>query len=483
MAMILRQLGLTVAVFDRNRHPRFAIGESSTPAADFLLESIADRFDLARLRPLARYGSWKKTYPEISCGLKRGFSYFHHRPDQLFETDDQHSTELIVSSSVSDEVGDTHWYRAEVDTFLCREADRLGAVVEEGVDVRVEAGAHRWRLCFTTDDRGERAVEARFLIDATGPAGVLPRLLKLADECGSLRTRSRALFKHVIDLPYWDDCLREGGFSTAGHPFRSDDAALHYLIDSGWMWVLRFDNGITSVGFSIDCDRYRDTGKQPPQRQFEDLLSHYPSIGRHLRPSRVSPTFISKDVVGTGRLQRLWTPAAGEGWCLLPNSAGFIDPFYSTGIAQTLSGIARLGAVFREFSRPASFQERLADYGRAVEAEVRMADKIVATAFASMGCDPELFHLASTLYFTAATTFERRYREGMELPQFLLAGDSAFENAVGRVSELIEEARAFERARIVSELTPRVADLIRPFNKVGLLDPSARHMYRCTAAK
>ncbi len=54
-------------------------------------------------------------YPQIACGLKRGFTFFHQE-DQL-----------LVAASPHDDIADTHWYRADVDHFLVREAQRLGS--------------------------------------------------------------------------------------------------------------------------------------------------------------------------------------------------------------------------------------------------------------------------------------------------------------------------------------------------------------------
>src|SRR5271170_193071 len=85
LALIARKLGFTVALLERGAHPRFAIGESSTPLADFKLAAIADRFGLNWLRPFAKYGTWKKAYPHIRCGLKRGFSFFRHERTQAFQ--------------------------------------------------------------------------------------------------------------------------------------------------------------------------------------------------------------------------------------------------------------------------------------------------------------------------------------------------------------------------------------------------------------
>jgi glycine/D-amino acid oxidase-like deaminating enzyme len=68
LAMVARRLGLRVALIERGRHPRFAIGESSSPLAGILIEQLADRYDLPHLKPLAavrRRGS--APYPDVVC--------------------------------------------------------------------------------------------------------------------------------------------------------------------------------------------------------------------------------------------------------------------------------------------------------------------------------------------------------------------------------------------------------------------------------
>src|SRR4026209_2851081 len=76
LAMIARRLGSRVMLFERGRHPRFAIGESASPLAGVLIEQLSDRYDLPRLRPLSAFGSWQGTYPEIGWGVKRGVTDF-----------------------------------------------------------------------------------------------------------------------------------------------------------------------------------------------------------------------------------------------------------------------------------------------------------------------------------------------------------------------------------------------------------------------
>src|SRR5882724_7892453 len=125
-AMIARRLGRSVILLERGRHPRFAIGESSTPLANLLLEELARRYDLPRLLPLAKWGSWQKAYPQIACGLKRGFTFYHHEFEKPFLNDSERRDQLLVAASPRDEIADTHWYRPDFDYFLVGEAQALG---------------------------------------------------------------------------------------------------------------------------------------------------------------------------------------------------------------------------------------------------------------------------------------------------------------------------------------------------------------------
>src|SRR5215510_13617040 len=108
-ALALRRRGRTVVLVERGRHPRFAIGESSTPLANLLLEELADRYDLPQIRVFSKWGTWQRARPDVAGGLKRGFTFFFHRPDEPFGDDRAHDRQLMVAASPNDEIGDTHW--------------------------------------------------------------------------------------------------------------------------------------------------------------------------------------------------------------------------------------------------------------------------------------------------------------------------------------------------------------------------------------
>src|SRR5687768_7747561 len=127
LAMVARRLGHSVVLIERGKHPRFAIGESSTPLANLLLEELARRYDLPDLLPLIEWGGWQQRYPDIGCGLKRGFTFFHHIHGREFSDTAAHANQLLVAASPNDQVADTHWYRPDLDRWLVGQAQNLGA--------------------------------------------------------------------------------------------------------------------------------------------------------------------------------------------------------------------------------------------------------------------------------------------------------------------------------------------------------------------
>src|SRR6266404_5769224 len=128
MALILQRLGRRPVLLERGTHPRFAIGESSTPLANLALEELVRTYDLPRLYPLTKYGRWQQAYPHLAVGLKRGFSFFQHQAGQPFQPRSDHANELLVGASPADEVSDTHWFREQFDHFLVQEAQRAGVL-------------------------------------------------------------------------------------------------------------------------------------------------------------------------------------------------------------------------------------------------------------------------------------------------------------------------------------------------------------------
>ena len=471
-AMLLRQCGLRPIVIDRARHPRFTIGESTTPIANMVLADLARRYSLPQLLPLCKYGSWQRSYPTTRCGLKRGFSYFSHRPGIEFQPGTDHANELLVAASADDEFGDTHWFRADVDAQLVCEARHLEIDVLEGTSIEhlEETPSQRWIIGGVREGRPIR-VSAGFVVDASGPVGLLPRRIPGNDVTHRLQTRSQATYSHFDNVPGWQEQLKAQGGVVRDHPFGCDDAAQHHLCDDGWMWVLRFDSGITSVGWVADCS-------PEPRRplNWDEAIHRYPSFQSVLGDARVADP--PGQFMETSRLQRLWSQFVGPNWAALPHTAGFVDPLHSTGIAQTMCGIERLVRILERDWHSDRLPASLSIYQQTVHAELRMIDRLVAGCYRTLSCFP-LFVSYAMLYFAAATTYEQRRGQGDAPAAFLGADDRQLAKLVDSIFETLPRVIESESCE---EFAQQVSDLIRPYNHVGLFAPEVPNMYRYTAA-
>lgn len=483
-ALLLTRIGRSCVLIDRASHPRFAIGESSTPNADLTLLAIARDYDLPRIAPLAKYGSWQRTYPHIVGGLKRGFSYFHHSPGQPFEPRPDHANELLVTASPSDERSDTHWLRSDVDAFFAAEATRSGVPLFENTTVTLVRSDDGWRL---TGTNRPLEIDAAFVIDGTGEFGLIPRTLGLKSRVDTLATNSRTVFAHFRDLQLWDDIMRARGATNVDHPFPCDHAAVHQVIDEGWMYQLRFNNGVTSAGFVLDCDQCPFDESVTIHDEWNSLLVRYPSLAHQFRETTIVAP--SGGLARSRRLQRRMSQAAGDNWALLPHTFGFIDPLHSTGIAQTLRGIERLVAILREHWQRPTLTSALAGYGNILDREIGLIDKLVSGCYLARR-NFRLFTSFAMLYFAATIISEHRRSLSLTddaglfdlMTGFLLADDPVFRRLVESAWHRVRALSINASEDDITAFEESVAAGIGPYNIAGLCDRAVNNMYRYTAA-
>ena len=134
-------------------------------------------------------------------------------------------------------------------------------------------------------------IRAPFVVDASGPGGFLARTLGIRARARPARFSTRLLFAHFDGVPPFSEvepALPAAG--SAGEPFPEHWAAVHHLLDSGWMYQLRFDDGVTSAGFVVDLERLDRLGLElpwgEPARAFGALLARHPSLDRQFGPAR-----------------------------------------------------------------------------------------------------------------------------------------------------------------------------------------------------
>ena len=188
------------------------------------------------------------------------------------------------------------------------------------------------------------------------------------------------------------------------------------------MWVLRFDNGITSAGFSLDSHRRPLDLHISPEAEWRELLAAYPSIQRQFADATPVRPFTR-----TARMQRRLSVAAGEDLAALPFTASFLDPWLSPGIAYTLFGVERLARILGEHWSDPKRANQLIAYSRTLFREMELLDHITSACLSRLDCFP-IVVATSMIYFTAAIFTEERILAGRDRPDdaFLLADDERF---------------------------------------------------------
>lgn len=491
LALIVKKIGLKPILLDKAVHPRFAIGESSTPTGNMILRDLSEKYTLPQLTPLCTYASWRDTYPNLINGRKRGFSYFQHERGTLFKPDALHNNELLVAASADNERCDTHWLRADIDHFLVKEAQTVGIPVLEGAQVttiaqhseRVEPDA--WQIEALI--KGRRCtIKSAFVVDATGSAGLLARRLGLSDLTDTLRTNSHALFSHFVQVPTWHKLSIQAGGRIEDHPYCCDDAAVHHCIQQGWLWMLRFVDGRVSAGFALDGSAYNANYSVTLEQAWNGLLATYPSLQQVFQDATLAET--PGKLYRTGRLQRLWGQAAGSNWALMPHTAGFIDPLHSTGIAHSMSSIEQLAVLFEHQWQSDTLASSLKAYSDRVIREIKLIDTLVAGCYPCFG-QFEILNTYLMLYFAAAITYEERRIDarncGLPFSQEFLCADEAplvhiIETTYQKLLKLLASNASQQD---IEAFRNETRQHIEPYNTAGLFNPRINNMYEYTAAE
>ncbi|HVW13125.1 MAG TPA: tryptophan 7-halogenase [Mucilaginibacter sp.] len=479
-ALILNNLDFKVCLVEKGKHPRFAIGESSTPVADLMLRELSSKYNLPWLYDFSRYGTWQVSHPEVVCGIKRGFSFFKHYPNEDFTTDANHKNELLVAASIDDMQSDTNWLRADFDAFLADKVKEAGITYLDLAELEAAEWNADWNLTISRlNDR--EVIHTSFFIDATGGGVLTNRLFGVRSSADGFLTNSFAVFSHFDNVPRWTSTLRQNGIPTEDFPYDADHSALHQVLDEGWMWMLRFNDRRTSLGFALDRNRFSYAGLTGEQI-WNNTLQKYPGLGTlkgialSAQPGRI---------IKSERLQRRLDKCYGTGWAALPHTVGFIDPLFSSGIAHSLSGIEKLVNIIRQnWNDSNSMDSALAQYERAVLKELSLIDMLVAGCYQTMDRF-ELFNAWSMLYFAATIAHEQNLMKKRMEGYFLCAdNESILEIVQTSYADLQQMINGHVPAtKDIKAFTDTIRERIKPFNTARLLDLSLKNMYEHTAAR
>lgn len=293
VATRLAQRGRRVAVFEKERFPRFHIGESLLPCSMPLFR------DLGVLPKLEERFLPKYAAEFVTADGKQTQRYAF-------------ADGLLGGSPSAFEVE-----RSELDAVLLDHAAEAGAVVEqEATVVRFESDLSRGASVVVRSAGGAEAThEADLLVDASGQNALLPSRLGLREMEPSLRNFS--VFSH------YEDVTRASGD-------REGDISI-VLVNEGWWWVIPQRHNRTSVGLVGPAKGLK--GQKPDEAFLNARIAATPYLVERLRNARrVEPVRTISDWSYKSRA------LAGDRWLLVGDSGAFIDPVFSTGVYLAMTG-------------------------------------------------------------------------------------------------------------------------------------------------
>ena len=321
-ATICAQSGLRTLLVEREAMPRFHVGESLMPECYWPLQrlGLTDRVAAAGWQP-------KKSVQ--------------------FVTHDGRESDPFFFSEHDDRDCSTTWQveRAEFDQMLFDRAAECGADTRDRTrvtDVHFD-GDRATGVTIRTGDEPTRRIGAKVVIDATGQQSLIANRLGLKQINPDL--------KKAAIWTYYRDAARGDGDNEGA------TVILHTEDQNAWFWFIPQSRGITSVGCVSDND-YLLKGRGTPAEVFAEELARCPGLGPRLKGAeRVGEVRVAKEFSYMTRRH------AGEGWVLVGDALGFIDPVYSSGVYFALEMGVRAGdAVVEGFKADDLSPERLSSW-------------------------------------------------------------------------------------------------------------------------
>jgi len=308
-AGLLARQGFQVTLLERERFPRYHIGESILPSCRPIFELL---------------GVWQKI--EAHGFLKKGGAYFFWG-DEEWE---------VRFSGMNDGANAWQVERAEFDHILLDHAAELGVEVHQGVSVKElefvgeRPFAARWQAGDGTSGR----IAFDYLVDASGRNGVMSVRHKQS-------RRFHSVFRNVAAWTYW-----RGATPLDRGPVNAITVA---STPGGWFWSIPLSNGTTSIGLVTGRDRFNQLRGQLGgiRGVYDAALAECPEILRQ--------TTGATPVDGEMRVEQDYSYVAesftGPGWFLSGDAACFLDPLLSTGVHlatySAMLAAASLGSVLR----------------------------------------------------------------------------------------------------------------------------------------
>jgi flavin-dependent dehydrogenase len=294
-ATLIAQRGYRVQLLEREHFPRFHIGESLIPETYWVLKRL-NMLEKMKASPFVKKHSVQ--FVGSSGKLSEPFYFMEHKPHECSQT----------------------WQvlRSEFDKMMLDNAREHGVQAHEGVRVLdvLFSGDRATGVRIKEENGTEREILARVVVDASGQSALIANRFKM-------RVADPELKKGAL-WTYYEGAYRDGG---------RDEGATLVLQTSekkGWFWYIPLHDNIVSVGVVAPFE-YLFDGRGDHETIFREELDRCPAVRQRVSIGKqVAGFYATKDYSYRSR------QTAGDGWVLVGDAFGFLDPLYSSGVLLAL---------------------------------------------------------------------------------------------------------------------------------------------------
>ncbi|MFO1091935.1 MAG: NAD(P)/FAD-dependent oxidoreductase [Planctomycetaceae bacterium] len=297
VSTLLAQKGRHVQLFERERFPRYHIGESLIPETYWVLDRLGM---LEKLRRSPFVKKYSVQFVNQRGRLSEPFYFMEHKPHECSQT----------------------WQvtRADFDTMMLANAREQGVRAFEGarvLDVLFE-GSRAVGVRVELEDGAQHEVRADVVVDASGQSTMLASRLGLREWDPDL--------KKAAVWTYWRGARRDTGRDEGATIVLQTEGKL------GWFWYIPLQDDVMSVGIVNAVDQlFASGGTKDLETIYFQQVDRCPGVKERLAgATRIAEFRAAKEYSYKSR------QAAGDGWVLVGDAFGFLDPLYSSGVLLAL---------------------------------------------------------------------------------------------------------------------------------------------------
>lgn len=316
---IIHQQGFKVKIVEKEKFPRFVIGES-------LLPRVMDHLEEAKLLDAVKKAGFQEKF---------GAKFVREKEICDFNFTEQFSNGWTWTWQVP---------RAQFDQILSDTVASMGVDVEEQTAVtNIQFNGTKSITTVINKEGKQKQIEADFIIDASGYGRVIPRMFNL-DKPSAFDPR-KTHFTHFRDLKR-PEGIDGNRITVVVHQQRT------------WIWIIPFSNGITSVGFVADPQFFKDFPENATERMKAIIAADSNTKERFSSAEMIfEPRSIEGYAISTKQLY-------GNGFVLCGNATEFLDPVFSSGVTFAMESGNKAGKLAGKFLRgePVDWQTEYTAY-------------------------------------------------------------------------------------------------------------------------